>query len=278
MNNPIWLYWETIKNKPEPAYITLCKWCFLHQWSDANIIFLNKTNIDAYLPGISKLVEKIEVDVTGRLDKLKRKLIPQKLNEAVKCDVYRAFILKNYGGIYLDISAIPMNPIKPFFNLLDSHDFFVTQRQSHQKEHYPVAFYGCTKNSLIINEYCAQIIARLKLNNNLHYNELGHFTLTPIVNKYKKTAQVLPEKTIMPITFEEAKKALVSSTLTLTEYDLVNILCFKLSNQPFKTVLKNFVLEDLYYSPLFIGKLFRHSLPETVFKARMNQLKGNFNE
>jgi len=275
MKNPVWLFWETRGNKAEPAYITLCKWCFLHQWQDANLILLNKNNIDTYLPGSTKLVEHIEVDITGRLDRFKRKFIPQKLNEAVKCDVYRAFILKNYGGIYLDISSVPINPIDNFFDTLHQYDFFCTQRQSHQKNHYPVGFYGCNKNTTIINDYCEQIVTLLNKKDEFHYNELGAYSLTPIVNQYIENATIFSEKTIMPITFEDAKELLISEQLKMSDFDLKNILCFKLSNQPFKTVLKNYSIEELYSSPLFIGKLFRHALPEHVYTKNVNQLKGN---
>jgi hypothetical protein len=266
MIKPVWLFWETIGKKPEPAYITLCKWCFLHQWPDANIIFLNKGNIESYLPGITNLVDNIEVDIKGRLDRLKRLVIPQKLNEAVKCDVYRAFILKHYGGIYLDISAVPIKPITPYFNILDHDDFFITQRSSHNKRHYPVGFYGTHQGSAIIEEYCEQILIRLQKGKELHYNELGHFMLSPIIEKNKSAVRILPEQVIMPITFEEADQALSSKEIELNDFDLNQILCFKLANQPFKTIFKDYTVSRLYYNDMFIGKLFRHALPENIFK------------
>ncbi|OJF68807.1 hypothetical protein BK026_08395 [Alteromonas sp. V450] len=94
MNNRLWLFWNNPNNRKEPAYVTLCKWAVLHNWSDSNPIFLNEGNIEDYLPGIRSKVEGIQVNVKGRLDRLSRKFKHNPLNEAVKCDVYRANILK----------------------------------------------------------------------------------------------------------------------------------------------------------------------------------------
>ncbi len=266
MKKPVWLYWESFNNQAEPAYITLCRWTMLHNWSDANLIFLNPQNIDSYLPGISKHVSDIQVDVKGRLDLAMRKFKPNSINLAVKCDVIRANLLKTYGGFYIDISSVALKPINQYFDLLnDQKSFFISQRQSHNKSHYPVGFYGCTKDSSIINQYSDTINNLVNKKNKFHYNELGASALEPIVNAHKDQATVLNENEFMPVTFEDAIEIYLRTDLELDNILAPNTTIFKLLSRPFKTSFSNLSINDLYMSNTLVGKVFRHALPEQAF-------------
>jgi hypothetical protein len=274
MNNPVWLYWETQKGKPEPAYITLCRWTMLYQWPKENLIFLNSNNIEHYLPGIKIRVGKIEVDVKGRVDLLKRKVKPNPLNLAVKCDVYRANILNEYGGIYLDSSSIALRSVSHYFSALsDEKSFIVAQRQSHGRAHNPVSFYGCRAKSEIINTY-TKMINNLVLNqDHFHYNELGASALTPVVSAHKDSAIILNEKIIMPVTFENAEAIYLSQEIQPKDFLNEDVCLFKLFNGPFKkAALKSLTIQELYYSECFIGKLFRYALPEKQFSHYQNSI------
>jgi len=269
MKDPIWVYWETSKNKTkEPAYITLCRWTMLHQWKDENLIFVNEKNIDMYLPGISNSLKGIQVDVKGRIDSFKRKFISYDRNLAVKSDVIRANLLRFYGGIYVDSGVVALMPMNKYFNLLSSSpdkNFIVSQRQSHGKEHYPVNFYGCSTNSNIIFDYCQTISTLINDKSNFHYNELGASSLTPSVNRYLSEAVVLDESEIQPITFEDAPNLYSSSTVSLEEFELEGMVLFKLFSGPFKGKFNNHSISELYYMDCFLGELFRYALPESIF-------------
>jgi len=272
MKNPVWLYWESFNNQVEPAYITLCRWTMLHNWSDANLIFLNPQNIDSYIPGITQHVSDIQVDVKGRLDLAVRKLKPNPINLAVKCDVIRANLLNTYGGFYIDISSVALKPINQYFELLnDQKSFFISQRQSHNKSHYPVGFYGCSKDSLIIKQYTKHINNLVSKKNNFHYNELGASALEPIVNQYLNQTTVLNENEFMPVTFEDANRVYLRTDLELEELIATNTTIFKLLSTPFKTSFSKLSIQDLYMSSTLVGKIFRHSLPQKVFDHYNNR-------
>lgn len=274
MDRPIWLYWENLPNKKEPSYITLCRWTILHNWSDNNLIFLNSDNIEYYLPGIKALIGKVEVDVKGRLDLLKRKIKPNTANLAVACDVYRANILKKYGGIYADTSVIAIKSLTPYFDLLDdSKSFIASRRDSHGKSHIPVSFYGCKPNCVIINAYVETINEVVASKNHFHYNELGATALTPIVDMHQQDATLLQEKDIMPVTFESA--SLVYNSASINPEDIVpaNAALFKLFNEPFKKELSKQSIEQLYNSQNFLGKIFRVALPKTIFNHYIKTYK-----
>jgi hypothetical protein len=266
MDRPIWLYWENLPNKQEPSYITLCRWTILHNWSDNNLIFLNSDNIEYYLPGIKALIGQVEVDVKGRLDLLKRKIKPNSSNLAVACDVYRANILKKYGGVYADTSIIALKSLTPYFDLLDGRKSFIaSRRDSHGKSHIPVSFYGCKPNSVVINSYVENINELVANKNHFHYNELGATALTPIVDKHQQDAILLQEKDIMPVTFESASLVYNNATINPDEVLPANAVLFKLFNEPFKKELSNQSVEQLYNADNFLGKLFRIALPKSVF-------------
>lgn len=268
MKNPIWVYWETSKNKSnEPAYITLCRWTMLHQWKNENLIFVNEKNIDMYLPGISNSLKKIQVDVRGRVDAFKRKFICYDRNLAVKSDVIRANLLRFYGGIYVDSGVVALTPMTKYFNLLSSNNkkFIVSQRQSHGKDHYPVNFYGSNIDSKIIVDYCQAITILVKNKNNFHYNELGASSLTPSVNRYLSEVIILDESEIQPITFEDAPNIYSSNSVSLNQYELDDMVLFKLFSGPFKDEFKKHSISELYNMDCFLGELFKYALPENIF-------------
>lgn len=268
MLNAVWIYWETLAGRQEPPYITLCRWTMLHNWKDCNLIFVNSKNVDSYLPGISSRIGNIQVDLKGRLDYFARKVKPNPINLAVKSDVIRANLLNEYGGLYIDASAIALKPITHYFDLLAQNDhknFFCTKRQSHNKNHYPVSFYGCNKHSKIIGEYTQEQSALLKTKRFFHYNELGAETLTPIVNKYLNEAVVSEEKRFMPVPPEEADVVYSSTHIQLKSLLLQESEIFKLFNGPFKGPLSKLSVYDLYHAPNLVGQVFRHAMPQDIF-------------
>lgn len=276
MHNPVWVYWESPKNEVEPAYITLCKWTMLHNWSDANIIFLSPQVIDSYIPGLSNKVTNIKHEFKGRLDRLQRLIKPDGKDLAMKCDAIRANFLNSYGGIYLDIGSIALNPISYYFELLSSNkdkNLLVSQRQSHNRSHYPVSFYGCKKGSPIIEKYSSKINQLIKNKSYFDYNALGTLCFTPIVRESIDQVIVLDEKDVMPITFEDAPKFYLSTELAIEDVipSSTKLIHFKLFHGPFKSVLAQYSLYNLYHLDNFIGKLFRHALPTEAFNTYYNQ-------
>ncbi|MDV7104659.1 capsular polysaccharide synthesis protein [Vibrio sp. TH_r3] len=99
----------------------------------------------------------------GRLDKIRPIIFKNKTDPAVKCDVYRANLINQYGGIYCDASAIALNSLDSYFDIINrERKFIFSQRQSHGKSHYPVSFYGAVKHSDIISENFSAIDLLLK--------------------------------------------------------------------------------------------------------------------
>ncbi|OJF68808.1 hypothetical protein BK026_08400 [Alteromonas sp. V450] len=146
----------------------------------------------------------------------------------------------------------------------------ITQRNSHNKNHYPVSFYGCRENTKIINQYCNAIDYNLALKNEFHYTELDSCSLTPIVNSNKPDAIVLPEKTVIPIPFEEATERYVSHAPIAPLITNKDIFAVKLFNGLFKGYFYDYDIEQLYFDDSLLGELFRFSVPKEVYEKNMN--------
>ena len=103
----LWQYWDNIDDKPTPVYITLSlktvdKYCS----DNFEIVRLNKNNISDYIPEIKEYKSQLD-----------------KLIIAHKVDIYRLFLLKKYGGIYMDCDIICLkNPIE-IIEKLQKYDY-----------------------------------------------------------------------------------------------------------------------------------------------------------
>ena len=277
MDNPVWVYWENFRNKPEPAYITLCRWTMLYNWRDENIIFINPENIDYYLPGISSRVSGIESSIHGRAERLKRKFFKSRISLATKADAIRASVLRTYGGIYADSGTVALGSLDKYFSQLrrESVDFIISQRSSHGRSDFPVSIYGCNPSSQIIQEYVSQIYALLEKTKEFDYNGLGTILLTPIVRSHLDETAIIPERDIMPITAEDSLRLYSARDVEPTSLISENNVVFKLFNYPFKCQLKSHSIEHLYHSDFFVGKLFRHALPEQAFYGYLDAAKNS---
>jgi len=241
----------------------------LHNWSDSNLIFVNKRNLDFYLPGISESIKDIEVDVSGRLDLIKRKFKPSTKSLAVRCDVIRANLLNEYGGIYIDISSIALRSIDKYFQIINDingKNFICSQRQSHGKTHYPVSFYGCNTKSKIIKLYSKKINELIRSKNTFHYNELGAESFTPIVDEYIDEAVIIDQAELMPIPFEDADRLCPSKNIELDDIFTGDPIAFKLFSGVFKNSLADLNIMELYHGDNVVGKVFRKALPIVVFE------------
>ena len=99
----LWLYWEGNM----PAYIKMCKETIYEHCSKSfNIVFLNRDNIDEWLPEL----EEKKLDFT-------------KLKIAQRVDFYRILLLYKYGGLYMDMDIIVMRDPIEIMDKLNSYDF-----------------------------------------------------------------------------------------------------------------------------------------------------------
>lgn len=268
MRKIVWVYWENIGKSTEPAHITLSRWSMIKNLSSCTIIFVTPENVEKYLPGINKLVNGLEVDVQGRLDRFFRRFMPRnRKNVAVKCDIIRAFLLYYYGGIYIDADAIVLSDFDLYFDKLKYYEFFISQRSSYGKTHMSVGFYGSVARGAIISEYVSEIKDSLSKSKLVYYNDIGSAMITRIVEQHIDTAYVYPEHETQPITFEDSIIKFLDNNLNLESVVPPEQKVFMLFNDPFKGKMRVIKISELYYSDMFISKVFRKAITQDEFES-----------
>lgn len=268
MAKTIWVYWENLgRASIEPPHITLCRWTMLYRLRDCSLCILTPENIEKYVPGIKSKVKNLQVDVKGRVDRWGRKLFGQKRkNVAVSCDIYRANILKEHGGIYVDSDCIFLDDMSGYFSALDHFDFQVVRRDSHGKKHCPVNFMGSNRNGRLISEYVAAQDELLSKRSEVSYNELGAGLLTQVIDRNPLGVKIYDEAESMPITFEEFYRFAAPASTTSSESISDNQRLVMLFNDIFDTELAQCDVKALYHHPSLIGDVFRRALPLYEFE------------
>jgi len=175
----IWIYWDDLNGiENRPAYISLCLQTIIKNTKDFNLIFLNKDNIEDYLPELK------EIKINYNLDKL---VLAQKV------DIYRIMLLYKYGGFYLDTDTILLKSPIDLYNQLDNYDFVGFGCTGDVC--FPENAYGYPSNSLLIsrkksllmrnifNNILNRLISNIDFKNPKNYHELGKHPIWEELNK-----------------------------------------------------------------------------------------------
>ena len=266
MNKTVWIYWQNLKGSTPPPYIELSRWTMLENLEECSLNIVTPENVEMYLPGIGQLINDIEIDITGRADRFLRRFQGgNRKNLAVKTDVIRAFLLRNYGGLYIDADAIVFKDLSKYFDLIDKHEFLGIRRTSKGKDHLSVNFYGSKKNGKLITKYTDRMLTLLSQKREFAYNDLGGQLLTSVFDQEPGSSHILEEAEIQPITFENAREVFASKSIKPEDILDTEQHIMMLFNGPFHNELKNFTLTKLYQSDTFVSRCFRRALSEESF-------------
>lgn len=136
MSVPIWLFWDGRK----PPIIDLCLESILkyNTSPDFEIRVLDMNNVIEYVP--QELVDKIK----SRFIKIQH-----------FADILRIYLLKTYGGIWLDMDILFFKSLKPLIKYLEEYEYIgfgFTGPKGFYKYGYPSNWcIICKKNSLLFN-------------------------------------------------------------------------------------------------------------------------------
>lgn len=159
--NYVWLYWENKINTQTPNHIQLCRKSIIKNCSDSlNLIILTEKNITEYLPNLRTDINQLS--------------LPQ------KADYIRLYILKLYGGIYLDSDIILFKSPNNLLNLLKYYDFIGFGSNSFLKK-YKTITYGkvsnwamaSRKNGILVTKCLQEADKYLDSKKHIDYHELG---------------------------------------------------------------------------------------------------------
>lgn len=265
MNKILWLYWENLPGKQEYSHVSLCRKVIKHQCFDMDIRLVTPNNLSDYLPDIHPNIHKIKIkDQEGPC-------------LAIKTGFIRAFLLRKYGGVYLDSDAIPLRSLSFVAEDVDKNGFVAMRRTSAPKKHISIGFMGARPNNIIINKYSEILEERLEENFEYGWGEIGARTLTPIVNVNSEHCHIYPEKDVHPIVAED-QRLLASKTLepssVLEDSSFIFMLYHRIFTGPMNADyelgfesspdgwLGNYSEKKLYQSDMLISKMYRKAYPD----------------
>lgn len=186
----IWLYWENShKRKEEPDLIKRCK--KIYQKYD-NIIILNEVTIHDYLPDL--------IDCS-RVEHL-----------AQKVDYYRAKLMYEYGGIWLDFDMILLNDLSYLYNELNEYDMMGSYNNKEKICSIPfLVFKPKSKIAKLWYEYCEEYI---KSDKHIHWASLGGIALGKIIhdNNFMNKVKPIPSNLSYSLGYKNGKYNLYYKT------------------------------------------------------------------
>jgi len=238
MSHTIWLYWEGLK----PPYISLCvKTVFAH---NKNVVLLDRASFDH----LFTQDRDIDIDPLGLVH---------------KSDFIRAYLLKHYGGIYIDADCIVLR------NLSDVLD--MTQQFGFVGYRDPFGYMSCNfmaskMNGEVITEFYNRVCSAVRSKRRLEWLDIGSVPMDDVIACYKDRSFLLPTESVMPLSWNESEKLCVQRDDEEHEqYFRHDAFCYMLSNNTIKSrdetrilyhMTENQLLSDRY----FISFLFRRSL------------------
>lgn len=238
MNDTIWMYWEG----PRPPYISLCfRTVTAH---NENVVVLDRAGFD----------ELYTVDRDIPIDSLA-------LNH--KSDFIRAFMLKHYGGLYVDADCIVMRDLSAVLALAEQHGF-VGYREP--QGYMSCNFMASAAGGRVIGDHYARVCETLRHGRPLQWLDLASTPMNEAVAAHPGHSFELPTRLVMPINWDESEQLCVRRKEEDHEPRLErDAYCYMLSNNTIKTRDQTRIIcympeAHLLSSPFFISYLFRKSL------------------
>ena len=147
----IWTFWEGEQND----FVNRCIDSWKKHNPDCEVIVLNKTNIQEYLP-------KLKIDKLKHVDDIRH-----------FSDVIRVFILAKYGGIWSDASIICYGSYDWIFELQEEKKVeFIGYWINDDNKESPIIenwFFACIPNSTLVNDWKDSLMISQKYENKDEY-------------------------------------------------------------------------------------------------------------
>jgi SAM-dependent methyltransferase len=194
----------------------------------------------------------------------------ERLYVAHRADFVRAYLLRHYGGIWVDADCIAQCPLDELEPMLGRYEL-VAYRE-------PAG--GITNNFLYgragsdaVRAFYDAVLARLRAGGPLQWLELGGLPLTRVFGETAMSTALLPTARIMPICWSRSERFLLDEQHH--EDKAAPPFCYMLSNHSLPAWATSASRSELLCSPTLIGRLLRRALSQQEEEA-MSQLAPNY--
>jgi hypothetical protein len=242
MTKPIWLYWEG----PQPEYISLCcKTVFAH---NENVVLLDRASFDR----LFQHDRDINIDALA-------------LNH--KSDFIRAYLLKHYGGLYIDADCIVLRNLSP---VLEKASQFGFAGYREPQGHMSCYFMASLADSEVLTEHYNMVCATIRSRRYLEWLDLASVPMEKAIARHPDKSFLFPTEAIMPISWNESERLCIRRSDEEHErYFQHDAFCYMLSNNTIKSRHQTQVLcympeSHLLIDHYFISFLFRKSLSKEL--------------
>jgi hypothetical protein len=234
----IWMYWEG----PMPAYIALCyQTVSVH---NDQVVLLDRTGFDILF------VEDRDIPIDSLA-----------LNH--KSDFIRAYLIKHYGGLYIDADCVVMQNLSPLLDLAQRHGF-VGYRE-------PLGYMSCNfmasvPDGAVITEHYQQVCTAVRSKQKLDWLDLASIPMNVAIARHPNSNYQLPGSLIMPMAWTDSDQlALRRSDIEHDKNFKRDAYCYMLSNNTIKSRLQTRLLFYMSETHLlgeryFLSFLFRRAL------------------
>jgi len=236
MNNkrssiPYWAYWEG----PRPPLIDLC---------------------------LATLRRTFGVRVLGRhdFDALwtdDRDLDIDRLYVAHRADFIRAYLLRQYGGVWVDADCVALRPVTPLEAELDRYDMVVSREPRGLVATY---FMMARPRSPTVRHFYDEVVQHLREKRPIDWLEIGAYPLARAIANHSGRTRVLDSRYIMPVCWSEAASFL--APLDMPPALEPDAYCYMLSNHSLPATAKTTPHAELIAAPNLLGALLRIALSE----------------
>jgi hypothetical protein len=236
----IWLYWEGA----QPAYLGLCIETVRAQNPNAEVVLLDRAGFDELF------VHDRDIDL-DRLTPVKRS------------DFLRAYLLREFGGLYIDVDCVVLDSLEPAFAAAESTGFSVVHQDDGELQ---TNFMLSPAGGPVVCELYDRICATLRGGGPLAWLDLATVPLMPAIEAYPDTVTLLPTNRVAPIHWSEPERFLARAPDEVHRGNLdEQALCYMLSNDMIKKGENTRQLCDLGRRELleddtFLSFLFRRAL------------------
>lgn len=243
-NLPVWLYWEG----ECPEWIKLCR----------QTITANAPNARLLTPETFNELWTTDRDIN--LDNL---------HVAHRADFIRAYLLKHYGGLWIDSDCVAVKSFQPLLEKIGTHDFAAHRERG---GYFGNEFMFAKPESRIAAAFYERICRTLRSRRNFGWCDLGCVPLTDVINKTDADFAEIDCELIQPICWREVEPYFAAGDDREHESAFHReAFCYMLSNLTLQKYAaanpqKNLLAEDSFFSFLV-----RQALPQNAAKSFNNK-------
>ncbi|ETZ22029.1 capsular polysaccharide synthesis protein [Pedobacter sp. V48] len=170
-NLPVWLYWEG----ELPDWIKACQ----------KTVFAHVNNVQLLTPESFNELRDVDLDIKI-----------SDLYVAHRADFIRAFLLKKFGGLWVDSDCVVIKPLQPLMDILNMYEFMGYRERSGEVTNN---FMGASFNSDIASGYYNRVCQILRSGQPIEWLTIGSQALTATLNEGKASWYELKVEQIQPI-------------------------------------------------------------------------------